>query len=285
MTFISRRIDVKITYKANGNVLTLSGHRVICTAVCSGGVGMGQLQLRIFGMTPEEMNDLSTTGLLPGMYQNNVVQVFAGDDNGTPLNQVYSGTITAAYADMMNAPEVSFVIVGMAGVTENLLVVQDSSYPGSVDAADIIKNLTGQMGLTFDNSGNASQILRDQTLIGTARQQAYDCARNAGFEILIWNGTLSIWKKNGKRIAPVPTLGADNGMVGYPSYSGVGLVVTALYSPDFVFGAEVEIKSDLKIANGIWQTKTMTHEISANLPNGPWFTQLLLSRPGYLVVP
>jgi hypothetical protein len=246
---------------------------------------MGQLQLRIFGMTPEEMNDLSTTGLLPGMYQNNVVQVFAGDDNGTPLNQVYSGTITAAYADMMNAPEVSFVIVGMAGVTENLLVVQDSSYPGSVDAADIIKNLTGQMGLTFDNSGNASQILRDQTLIGTARQQAYDCARNAGFEILIWNGTLSIWKKNGKRIAPVPTLGADNGMVGYPSYSGVGLVVTALYSPDFVFGAEVEIKSDLKIANGIWQTKTMTHEISANLPNGPWFTQLLLSRPGYLVVP
>jgi hypothetical protein len=210
--------------------------------------------------------------------------VLAGDDSGSPLNQVYQGTITAAYADMMSAPEVSFVIIAMAGMIENLQITPDSCYPGSADAADMIKTLAGQMNLGFDNSNNASQILRDQTLVGTARQQAFDCAKAAGFEILIWNGVLSIWKKDTFRKARIPVLSPVTGMVGYPSYAGVGLVVLALYSPDFVFGALVEVQSDLLIANGKWQILTMTHDISADLPNGPWFTQLLLTRPGYLVV-
>lgn len=289
MSFIKRKINVTLSYGTGPQgldtpkVVELTGHRAICNATAIGGAGMGGLQLRIYGLTLDLMSELSTVGKMPQTYPRNQVAVYAGDDaNGMSL--IFYGTVTAAYADMMTAPEVAFVVIGAVGVIEALLPVPPTSWPGSVDAADILKTLADQMGMAFENNG-VSVILRDAYFPGSPRAQALACVKAAN---ITWNGleknTLAIWPKGASRSGTTILISTETGMVGYPTYTATGIFVTVEYNPAIEFGALVEVQSIIKQANGIWRVLVMTNELSAELPDGPWFTQLQLVKPELLIV-
>lgn len=289
MSFIQRKINVTLSYGTGPQgldtpkIVELTGHRVICSSVAQGGAGMGGLQLRIYGLTPGLMAELSTVGKMPQTYPRNQVAVYAGDDK-VGMSLVFYGTVTAAYADMMAAPEVAFVVIGAVGVIEALLPVPPSSWPGAVDAADILKTLADQMGMAFENNG-VSVILRDAYYPGSPRAQALACVNHANIS---WNGleqnTLAIWPKGATRKSTTILISPETGMVGYPTYTANGIFVTVEYNPAIGFGASVEVKSIITQANGIWGVLTMTHDLAAEMPNGPWFTQLQLVKPGVLIV-
>lgn len=288
MTFIKRKITVKFGYGTGPQgldeprIVELAGHRVMCNVVTAGGAGMGQLHLRIFGLTPQLMAELSTVGKLPTVYARNTVTVFAGDDQ-SGMSQVYQGTMSAAYADMGSLPDAAFVVIGAVGLIEALMSIPPNTYKGEWDAAVILGNLAKQMGLAFENNG-VSVILRDSYFPGAARAQAESCIKAANIDWVIDNGVLAIWPKGGARGGTVPILSPETGLVGYPTYTATGVIATILYNPNIVFGALVEIVSELLPACGKWRVVTITHELSAELPGGPWFSQLQLTRPENLIV-
>ena len=96
-------------------------------------------------------------------------------------------------------------------------------------------------------------------------------------------GKLAIWPRGASRAqTAVPLLKADTGMVGYPTYTATGIVVTTLFNPTIRNGASVAVESSLTPANRPdWHVMKLVHELESNTPGGKWFTQVNLARPGY----
>ena len=288
MALIKRKIDIVLTYGTGVNgegppqAVTLSGYRVSVNCKTAGGPGMGTAQIRVFGMTLDLMNRLSTMGILPTAYKRNAVTVIAGDEvNG--MAKIFEGTIQAAWADMMTAPDVAFNITALAGLIEALLPIPPSSYPGTADAAVIMANLAEQMGLAFENNG-VSVILAKPYFPGAARQQMTDVAESAKIGWIIDNGVLAIWPHGGSRGGAVPLLSPETGLIGYPAYTSTGLVLWTQFNPSVRFGAKVQVKSELTPACGTWQVANLVHDLEAETPGGKWASQMQLAALGYLVV-
>lgn len=280
MSFVHRQIQVVLQYVGEA-AQTLTGHRVSVSAAISGGAGMAQVQVRIFGMQFSDMNKFSTIGQLPAAFKPNTITILAGNVGAQPA-QIFQGTIQAAWLDMQAAPEVCFNISGLGGLIEALTNIPASSFPGSVDAAVVLKGMATQAGLNFENNG-VSVMLSKPNYPGSARDQIQSCITAAGIEGVIDNGTLAVWPRGGSRNGAIPIISAATGMVGYPTYTATGVLVTTEFNAQCRFGALVQVESTLPQANGTWKIVNLVHDIEAEVPSGRWFTQLQLTRQDYVL--
>lgn len=283
-------MTVAIVNDAGGSdQYVFKGHRVALTATNAGSASLGQVNIRMFGLTLSEMNSISTLGLIPGVFKPNMVSVIAGDDvNG--YSQIYVGTIIAAWADMIGAPDIAFTIQGSAGQSEAVLPQVPLSYPGSASVASIMQAIAQNMktpaypdGLLFENHG-VTAILSTPYLPLTGLAQIQAVCEHANCEYGgLSEGKLVIWPRGASRDTPiVPLLSPDTGMVGYPAYTATGIVVTSIFNPTILYGTTVKVVSELKPAcRDDWHVMKLTHDLESEVPGGKWFTQIELSVPGY----
>jgi hypothetical protein len=259
-------------------------------AEVSGDLGMGQLNLRVYGMSDSLMNELAQVGKTPQVVRRNSVVVSAGNDVDG-LSQVYAGTIIQAYADFSGMPEVCFNVTASVGGFQAVMTIDASSYPGNADAAVILGNLAKQIGAEFEPN-DVSVILRDRYYKGAALEQIKTCIRDADIE---WNGLenniLAVWPKHGLRPGRIPLISPDTGLVGYPTYNALGMTLTTVYNPAIRFGTLVDVASHLPVPSGMvemiknnqYKVIKMNHSLMSEVPGGAWFTQLTLIIPGLVV--
>ena len=281
MSFIRRKIKVIFEMTPQGstdiNKYEIVDHRTIANIQTSGLDQLGQLNLQIFGLTQTVMNKLTVVALLPQIFTNTVI-VMAGDADS--YSQVYYGNISSSYADYTNSPDVYLSVVAKAVGALAASNDPPSHFPGQVSAIDMLRTLTGKMGINFvKNKDMPSYILSDSTYKGSYLQQAKDIMKDAGifnnnFEL----NTLAIWPMGEVRDGPIALISPETGMVGYPTYTLIGVLVTTVYNPLLIFGGSVEIKSSYEPVviptGGQWQINSMTHTLTSEVPGGPWFTQI-----------
>lgn len=283
MTFAFRQINLQFT-SANGKTVKLEGLR--CSAVITnpgGNSAFGQLQLQVWGMTLDQMNEYSSTGSNMVAVQDQSVTVTAGNQGGS-LNQVFSGTLISSFIDLSNPPEVSFVCAAVAGYYNKAAPSAPNTYEGSQKAEDIIRALAGQIGYAFENKNGATAVVQNQYLSGSIIDQIQAVARAASFPLIIENKSITIFPNNGTRDDIVINLSAETGLVGYPSYWEAGFVVKSEFNPIIAIGRVINLKSQLPKANGKFPIQYVTHEISTLTPDGPWFTTSKLSPAVYVPV-
>lgn len=283
MTFAFRQINLQFT-SANGKTVKLEGLR--CSAVITnpgGNTAFGQLQLQVWGMTLDQMNEYSSTGSNMVAVQDQSVTVTAGNQGGS-LNQVFSGTLISSFIDLSNPPEVSFVCAAVAGYYNKAAPSAPNTYEGSQKAEDIIRALAGQIGYTFENKNGATAVVQNQYLSGSIIDQIQAVARAASFPLIIENKSITIFPNNGTRDDIVINLSAETGLVGYPSYWEAGFVVKSEFNPIIAIGRVINLKSQLPKANGKFPIQYVTHEISTLTSDGPWFTTSKLSPAVYVPV-
>ena len=220
MTFAVRQINLQFT-SANGNTLNLEGLR--CSAVITnpgGSNAFGQLQLQVYGMTLDQMNQYSSTGSNMVAVQNQSVTVSAGN-KGQSLVQVFSGTLISSFIDLSGLPEVGFVCAAVAGYYNKAAPAAANTYEGSQNAEDIIKSLTNLLGsqYTFSNPNGAHAVLQNQYVSGSIIDQMQTVARAAAFPMAIENNTVTIWPNNGTRLMLVARRFARLCGGGMPLYS------------------------------------------------------------------
>lgn len=287
MSLIHRKITLTLDYVGQ-DVAKLSGARMSVNCAISGGAGLATAQIRIFGLTLSRMNQFSTVGLLPTAFRQNIVTIEAGDDI-SGMAKIFEGTIQDAWVDFQAAPEVSFNISALGGLSEALMNIPGSSFPGSVDAAVVLKGLADQMGLTFENNG-VSVMLSKPTYPGSALAQARSCADAANINMVVDKGVLAIWPKSGFRAGSSELVSGETGMIGYPSFTSTGIMVATRFNPRIEFGRLVQIQSTVQQGNsehgvnGTWNVVTLVHDIESEVPAGKWMTHLQLAAPGYTVV-
>jgi hypothetical protein len=255
-----------------GDTVTLSGFRVMVDVANPGGDSMGRCQLRVFGLRNDLMNKLTTIGQINvAIRAKNTVLIAAGED-GDALSSVFQGVILDAWADYNSAPDVAFNIIAFAGLDAAVKPVGATSYKGVTDVAEIISDLAqNEMGLTFENNGVDAK-LSSPYLHGTALSKVRAVAEAADILWSIDRGVLAIWPRSGGRAGTVPMISPGSGMVGYPSLSSKGMAVKMLFNPNVRLGGDVEIKSSIPMACGTWRVFNVSHNLSCEIPGGPWFT-------------
>jgi hypothetical protein len=260
------------------NTVTVSGLRTLVTITKLVGVTQPSLELVVFGLTLDVMNQLTIVGKQLMAMKNNTVRVSAGYTGGQ-MSVVYEGLIWQAFADMSAQPETALVVTSTSNGLAAMKPVPPTSYKGSVDVAVIMSALAAQMGYSFENNG-VSVILRDPYLPGTAWAQVQRAAAAADINYTLDIGVLAIWPKDGSRKGTIPIVSAETGMVGYPRYTDTAIGVTTLFNPAIGFAGNIQVQSALAPANGTWTVKSITHRLDAEMPGGAWFTDLQCSILG-----
>lgn len=272
--------------EAGFNTVKLTGLRVSATVVKSGEAGFFTMQLRLWGLTFEMMNKLSTFGIKiiqsEGIIQSRAeVLLEAGDALSNARSTVFHGTISQAWVDFQGMPDVMLHCVCNAGGFESLKPVKPQSYRGLVNVADIMASIVQSMGPDYklENSGVTAQVV-DPYLPGTATEQYQRLAEMAHINAKLDDKTLAIWPKGGQRGKQVPLISPSSGMQGYPAYAPNGIIVTSTYNPAFIPGGHVKVQSSLPRTEGTWQILALTHTLDAEIPGGNWFTRMELLRLG-----
>lgn len=282
MTFAKRKIDLtfqlgKGAFGEDGSdTVKVSGLR--CTASITMGTGhiSGQCDLRIWGLSLDIMNRL-TILKQDYTYQMskaaNYVLVEAGDENG--MSTVFFGGISEAIADFSGTPDTVFQMCAFAGLPGSLKPVAPISYKGPIDAALIFQNIAQSMGRTLENSG-VSVSLPDTYLPGdvNAQFQAVKAAAHCQAIIDPLNPVIAIWPLNGVRNGVSVVVSKDTGLVGYPAYVQNGVSMTTLYNPNLYLGGTIKLETLLTPAAGHWMPYLLSHELSAEVPGGPWYTHI-----------
>ena len=280
MTFAERQIDLQ--FSTSQSTANLGGLRCIATIMHPGGsMAQAQLEMRVWGMTNSQMNEFSSVGMDQVALQNVTVKVMAGAV-GQAISQVFEGSVRRAYMDFSGAPDVAFVVSAQTALVSQSTPAASNSYPGYQPAEDIIKALATLAGMGFANPQKAHAMISNAYLSGSVINQLTDIAKACALPMSIENNTVTIWPNDGPRDEIIIELEAGKGLVGYPTYWEAGFVVKSEFNPMIANGRTVRLKSVIPKSNGDWPTQNVTHEISAQLPDGPWFTTAILSPSTYV---
>lgn len=254
-----------------GNTVTLSNLRMYVDLTDPTGDSMGTCQARVFGLTESMMNQLTVIGLIGQAKPKNTILIAAGDEvNG--MSVIFEGIITVGWPDYSAAPDVVFNIIAFVQMSLALKPVGATSVQGTADVATLMKGFADLAGLSFVNNG-VDVKLSNPYFPGTLWTQIKACARAANISQRISLGTLTIWPNGYSDQNDTPLLlSPQTGMVGYPSFSNGGMTVKSIFNPNLKVGRVQAVKSSIKVANGNFVIFNCVHNLSSQVPDGPWFT-------------
>lgn len=239
----------------------------------------GMAHFRVYGLTLDLMNQLSTAGLVYKVGANKVV-VRAGDAL-SGMTTVFRGEIIESWPDI-NQPDAPLFILAQPSALVQLKPTTPTSFPGSVPAPTALSQIAKAAGLTLENNG-VNTVLQSPYFHGTAWNQLMSCIRAAGcFGFLdgITN-TFAVWPKNGSRSGNASTISGppDGYMIGYPKFQALQTRIRVLFNPNIFAGNgpghQVQVRSQLAAANGKFTINSIVHDLSSELPDGPWETTFM----------
>lgn len=289
------------TFAESGtDTVTISGLRTEVRAENVGSPVNARARVKVWGLTPSLMNQLSTLGLVFNLVPKNVLTIAAGDLGGQ-MSTIFTGTVWSAYGDYESQPMVPFVFDCLSGGADQVVSTPPTSFSGKADVATIMSGFARQMNLGFENNGVNLQ-LSNPSFRGSVKLQAQTCAEHAGISWAIANSTLAIWPKGGNRNTPtVPKISRPPGsMIGYPAFTQQGIIVKTLFDPTIAFGSLVEV--DSSVLAGIaqaqpqqqtvlstkpstfptqWAVNKLDLALDALLPKGQWMSTVYAYNPGY----
>ncbi len=269
MTFVERRIIVTFI---GPTTVQLKELRVFARITKMGGVGMGTGEITIYGMPLDLMNKLATFGTRFHPQFDYSIKVEAGDKvNG--MSVVFIGTIVQAWADFQAAPDVPFQVVAQAGSIQAVQTGEPTSFEGATDAATMVKRLSGQMGLKFENHGVNTKIA-DPYFFGSPRNQVKEIAEALGFNWVIDDNVCAIWPRDKARGSGTLKLSPQTGMVSYPTFTDYGVLVKSEFRRAIPYASQFEVESDLTPACGTWFVSLLDYDLQAREPRGKWFVSL-----------
>lgn len=230
------------------------------------------LELQVWGMTSDHMNQASLFGKYGSPAQGYSVTVEAGD-SASGFSSIYTGDVTTAWEDPNQQPETFFHVVAYNGKFELLKARPSKSYTGPTSASVIFGAIASDLGLSLEDNGVSGIMLSDPYLAGDASTQLQQAAIAANVNAALDGGVLSVTPTGKSR--PFSTeISAATGMIGYPSSTGNGVAVSTLYNPGIKFLGTIQVKSSINKANGTYQVSSVSHLLECNLPGGQWRTNL-----------
>ena len=238
---------------------------------------MTTLHARIFGVSQSDMNTATTLQYQPDFQRPNRIEVTAID--GTTETKVFAGNIINAWGDYMEMPDICLTIMAAGMIETQLKPVPPISLKGNADTAEVMGLICRAMGMKFENNGVNTKIT-DPYLANTAMEQARELARSSGCDFYADDDTIAITPRNAPRFGVFPLISFQSGLVGYPTFDGVGVMFKTLFNPSIRFGGQVQLQTDVTRAAGSWIVTSIAHLLESERPGGAWFSTVRANRSG-----
>jgi len=226
------------------------------------------------------MNSITTLMWKPQTWIPNTVEVFAID--GTAETLIFAGNIVNAWADYQGMPDVFLHIQAQAAFFNALKAIPPRSFKGPIDTPSVMAQIAADLGYTFENNGVTTQ-LTDLYLPNTGLEQAKDLARAAGCDLYLDDKVLAITPPNVPRKALIPVISPSSGLIGYPTFDGVGVNFQALFNPGVTFGGSIKLETDVQQAAGEWIVTSVAHRLESEKPGGAWYSTIRGNANGLAV--
>ena len=288
----------------NSNQLSVAGLRSRVRITNASPPTGSTADISIWGLPPQIINQLTSTGVIGNKLVGNGIVVNAGvsarsDASAAAANvqppqgfpTVFGGTIWYAFGDYNAQPEVPLIISATAGLSAAVLSTVPTSYTGKTSVSAIFQKFANQLktpggqSVAFENNG-VSGSLSNPYFPGTLSQQIDSAARAAGINAqLVDGGTkLAIWPLGGARtsITNIPLVSPSTGMIGYPTFSPNGyMYVKTIFNPDITYGGQIRVQSSVPQANKTWWVWQLDLALDSLLPGGEWmaFVQCRSANP------
>lgn len=251
--------------------IVIEGFRASAVIDNAGWLAMGTLRAEIFGLKQSDMVKMTSYPLDIARQKQNTVIVYAID--GDMEGVVFAGNIVRGWPDYSRMPDVCFRLQAQSAYSAALKTVKPRSFKGTVDVAQVMRQIADSMGCEFENAG-VNIKLENVCLVNSDLEQARDLAKMAGIALNIERNILSIWPLGSYRNAVIPLISKDTGMVGYPSFDGTYVSFDCLYTPSLITGGLIKIETDNINAKGQWQVLKMSHSLDCEKPNGTWLSSV-----------
>lgn len=259
-------------FGSSGNdQVILDGLRASVDIDKAGGMQNSKLHARIFGVKVDTMNAITTLQWQLNSLLKNTVEVTAID--GDVETVVFAGNIITAWGDYASIPDAYLQIQAQAAFYNQLAPVPPVSIKGPVDVPSLMQQIATKMGYKFENSGVVAK-LSDIYLANTGKEQAYELAKMAGCDIVIDDQVLAIMPRGGARRGQIPLINKLTGLIGYPTFDGVGVQFSMLYSPAVTFGGKIKLETDIPRANGEWNVGSIAYRLESERPGGAWYANV-----------
>ena len=265
---------------SDNDTITLQGFRASADIDKAGGMMMGTLRAKIYGVKQADMNSVTTLQWKPGTLIPNTVEVFAID--GAAETLVFAGNIVNAWADYQSMPDVFLHIQAQAAFFNALKPIPPRSFKGRVDVPSVMAQIARDLGYTFENNGVTTQLV-DVYLPNTGMEQAKDLCRAAGCDMYLDDKVLAITPPNVPRKVIIPKISPASGLIGYPTFDGLGVNFQTLFNPSVVFGGSIQLETDVQQAAGEWVVTSVGHRLESEKPGGAWFSTVRGNANGLAV--
>lgn len=261
------------SFSGGGNTHTVQGLRMSARITTPGGEDVGNLALSIWGMTMDDMNQLTVLPTGATAVGQNTITVRAGDASSCDT-VVFNGTINFAYCDATKPPDVCFRVFAIGGHIERIKPAPAFSAPGSSDVGKVMETLAKSIGRSFENNGISGMMVQNLNLPGSTLQQITALAKMAGIEWTLEKDTLAAWKPGNPRQGATTTISKETGMVSSPAFVASGIVVTTEFQGTLKFGTKITVQSILQPACGDWYVTFIEYALDCQTPGGAWFATL-----------
>lgn len=231
-----------------------------------------QMDLKVMGMKPEDMNALTVAWANPPVVLDHLVIVEANDGNGWV--QVFKGTITEAQPQFTAQPDVYFHCLASVGYFQKIAAAPPTSYPFTVDIGVAADDIITAMGFKYVDGG-ASGVLSSPYFTGTLYDQLVQACAAANADFYMQGDTVLVTPHGlPRKNQPAVVLNKGTGLIGYPVFERAGLNIMAVWNSAFQTGTPIQLTSAIPSANGRWYPFALTHALDCNLPKGRWDSQL-----------
>lgn len=304
MSFVKRHLQYKIdlnqggtpnnsapdSFDNNSTSLGLDNIRSVASiqSVIGGDTAFGgRALIQLWGMKPSDMAKLSTLGFDQAKINKNKITIYAYSEGDTsnPV-EVFSGGIFVAHINYNAMPDVSLELECWASIGQQTQKIAGTSLAGSSDVATMLKGICAACDppVTFNNKGVSAKIA-NPAHSGSPSDQIADICIAAGIPYTLQGDTLAIWNKDTNPDNVIIEISPEQGMVGYPEYTQIGIDVTMEFNPEVQLSRQLQIlpsssKNPPPIPGvpGTFWINVVEHELSSELPDGPWFTHASVSN-------
>lgn len=254
-------------FEGGGNTKIIEGLATTVDVDKAGLPEKNTARITIYNMKMQDMEQLTFLAFRPLQKRKNKIMVEAGD-LGEKLGLVFKGDITSAFPDFNSAPDVPFQIEAMTAGWAFQIADSPTSINGEQDVATLMEQFAKEAGFGFVNN-SVTATVKNTTFTGSPVSKAQQLAQEVNIELLIDDETYTIQNWDTPRGDAV-LLGADSGMIGYPTFTQDGVSARSFYNPKLRLGGQVKIQSVVPKASGYWKLTKLTHSISAYGGSSTW---------------
>lgn len=318
MAFVQRDIEITVKLAARSGMnqpntfaqsgtssITLRNLRMMVRVQNSGTPAGSKANIRIWGLTPSVMNQLSTLGLSYNVVPLNTITIKAGSlpsfgNAASGMAVLYSGIIQQGYADFASMPDVPFVIEANSGLEAAVGATDPTSFTGETKVSEIMSGFARQMGVVFEDN-EVKNTLTNPYFYGNLSEQIDQCRVAANINAEIIGGVLAIWPKGSYRTTltqSAPLISESNQtLIGAPSFTQSGIILYAVFNPLVSFGGLIRVQSAVlggiinaqSLANrefripsdSKWAVYKLDHALDSQMPGGQWMSTIAAYNPNY----